>query len=113
MERDGVLTRDVKEGYVMKNDPLRKQVLVSPVIVPIEEKKLFEDQLDGNDLIMKPKLAKVLSGGPAEPYLTKPEGRVELVSIPIKNGVDVKGDIVNEVGTEFSRRVFGNFHRRV
>ena len=50
MERDGVLTRDVKKGYVMKNDPLRKQVLVSPVIVPIGEKKLFEDQLDGNDL---------------------------------------------------------------
>ena len=49
----------------------------------------------------KPKLAKVLSGGPAEPFLTKSEGRVELVSIPIKNGVANKGDIVNVVGTEF------------
>ena len=57
----------------------------------------------------KPKLAKVRSGGPAEPFLTKPEGRVELVSIPIKNGVAVKGDIVDVVGTEFSGRVFGIF----
>ena len=50
MERDGVLTSDVKEGYVMKNDPFRKQMLVSPVIVPIEEGKFFGDQLDGIDL---------------------------------------------------------------
>ena len=56
----------------------------------------------------KPKLVKVLSGGPAELFLTKPEGRVELVSIPIKNGVAVKGDIVNVVGTEISWRVFGD-----
>ena len=140
MERDGVLTRNVKEGYVMKNDPFRKQMLVSPVVVPIEDGKLFDDQLDGIDLTTisyfqlrpgkheesykkkrvtlregteedtddeddcnirtelpsrkKPKLAKVLSGGPVEPFLTKPEGRVELVSVPIKNGVAVKGDIV-------------------
>ena len=139
----------------MKNDPFRKQMLVSPVVVPIEDGKFFDNQLDGIDLTTisyfqlrpgkheesykkkrvtlregteedtddeddcnirtelpsrkKPKLAKVLSGGPVEPFLTKPEGRVELVSVPIKNGVAVKGDIVNVVGTEFSWRVFGIF----
>ena len=41
MERDGVLTRNVKEGYVMKNDPFRKQMLVSPVVVPIEDGKFL------------------------------------------------------------------------
>ena len=51
----------------------------------------------------------MLSGGPAEPFLTKPESYVELVSIPIKNGVAVEGDIVNVVGTEFSLRLFGIF----
>ena len=50
MERDGVLTKNVKEGYVMKNDPFRKQMLVSPVVVPIEEGNFFDDQLDGIDL---------------------------------------------------------------
>ena len=51
----------------------------------------------------------MLSGGPAERFLTKPEGRVELISIPVKNGDAVKGDIVNVVDTEFSWRVFGIF----
>ena len=50
MECDGVLTRNVKEGYVMKKDPFRKQMLVSPVVVPIKEGKFFDDQLDGIDL---------------------------------------------------------------
>ena len=50
MERDGVMTRNVKEGYVMKNDPFRKQMLVSPVVVPIEDGKFFDDQLDEIDL---------------------------------------------------------------
>ena len=49
-DRDGVLTRDVKEGNVMKNDPFRKQMLVSPVVVPIEEGQFFDDQLDGMNL---------------------------------------------------------------
>ena len=34
----------------------------------------------------KPNLAKTLTGGRAEPFRNKPEGRVELVSIPVKNG---------------------------
>ena len=46
MERDGVLTRNVKEGYVMKNDPFRKQMLVSHVVVPIEDAEFVDDQLD-------------------------------------------------------------------
>ena len=57
----------------------------------------------------KPKFAKTLSGGPSELFRNKPEGRVALVSIPIINGVAVKGDIVNVVGTEFSWRVIGIF----
>ena len=46
MERDGVLTRNVKDGYVMKNDPFRKQMLLSPVVVPIEDAEFVDDQLD-------------------------------------------------------------------
>ena len=34
----------------MKNDPFRKQMLVSPVVVPIEEGKFFDDQVHGIDL---------------------------------------------------------------
>jgi len=157
-DRDGVMTREVKLGYVMKNDPFRKQMLVSPVVVPIEEGKFLDDQLDRIDLTTisyfqlrpgkheetskkkvtfqeetefeedtddedgcnirtelpsrkKPKLAQKtkLFGGPTDPFENKPEGRVTLVSIPIRNGVAVRGDIVSVKGTVFSWRVNGIF----
>ena len=133
-------------------------MLVSPVVVPIEEGKFLDDQLDRIDLTTisyfqlrpgkheetskkkvtfqeetefeedtddedgcnirtelpsrkKPKLAQKtkLSGGPTDPFENKPEGRVTLVSIPIRNGVAVRGDIVSVKGTVFSWRVNGIF----
>ena len=36
--KDGVRhLGDIEEGFVMKNDPFRKEMLISPVVIPIEE----------------------------------------------------------------------------
>ena len=50
LEREGVLMRDVKEGYVMKNYAIRKEMLVSPVVDPIEEVKIFDIQQNRIDI---------------------------------------------------------------
>ena len=50
--KDGVRhIRDIEEGFVMKNDPFRKEMLISPVVIPIEENVFFEEQLENVNLI--------------------------------------------------------------
>ena len=40
--KDGVRhIGDIEEGFVMKNDPFRKEMLISPVVIPIEENVFF------------------------------------------------------------------------
>ena len=35
----------------MKNDPFRKEMLISPVVIPIEEKVFFDEQLENVNLV--------------------------------------------------------------
>ena len=83
-----------------KMNLFKKKIQTAETIATSELNCLLEKKL---------KFAKTLFGGPAEPFRKKPEGRVEVVSFPIKNGVAVKGVIVNVTGTEFSWRVNGIF----
>ena len=50
LDRDGLLTGDIKEGYVMKNNPFLKKMLVSPIMVPIVEGKFLYEHLEGIDV---------------------------------------------------------------
>ena len=62
--------RDVKEEYAMKEVLFRKQMLVSPVVVPIEEEKLFDHQLDEIDLTTI-SYFQLRTGKHEEPYKKK------------------------------------------
>ena len=42
---------DIEEGFVMKNDPFRKEMLISPVLIPIEENVFFDEQLENLNLV--------------------------------------------------------------
>ena len=42
---------DIEEGFVMKNDPFRKEMLISPVVIPIEENLFFDEQLEKVKLV--------------------------------------------------------------
>ena len=153
LDKDGLLTGDIKEGYVMKNDPLLKKMLVSPIMVLIVEGKFLDEQLKGIDVTTisyfqlrpehcetsrrgkhkrateqpegerdesededdrfniriqgpskKTKVVKkkpALIGGPSDPFLNRPNGRVNLVCIPISTGVVMKGDTLSLMGTDW------------
>ena len=50
--KDGVRhIGDIEEGFVMKNDPFRKEMLISPVVIPIEESVFFDEQLENAILV--------------------------------------------------------------
>ena len=50
--KDGVRhKRDIEEGFVMKNDPFRKEMLISPVVIPKEENFFFDEQLENVILV--------------------------------------------------------------
>ena len=50
--KDGVRhIGDIEEGFVMKNDPFRKEMLISPVVIPIEENVFFDEQLENVNLV--------------------------------------------------------------
>ena len=50
--KDGVRHKgDIEEGFIMKNDPFRKEMLISPVVIPIEENHFFDEQLEKLNLI--------------------------------------------------------------
>ena len=50
--KDGVRhIGDIEEGFVMKNDPFRKEMLISPVVIPMEENVFFEEQLENVNLV--------------------------------------------------------------
>ena len=50
--KDGVRhIGDIEEDFVMKNDPFRKEMLISPVVIPIEENVFFDEQLENVTLV--------------------------------------------------------------
>ena len=50
--KDGVRPiGDIEEGFVMKHDPFRKEMLISPVVIPIEENVFFDEQLENVNLV--------------------------------------------------------------
>ena len=50
--KDGVRhIGDIEEGYVMKNDPFRKEMLISPVVIPIEENLFFDETPENVNLV--------------------------------------------------------------
>ena len=62
----------------------------------------------------------VLIGGPSDPFLNKPNSRVNLICIPISTGVVIKSDTVSLMGTDwkvndlyFSKKIFLEVEKRV
>ena len=50
--KDGVRhIGDIDEGFVMKNYPFRKEMLISPVVIPIEENLFLDEHLEKVNLV--------------------------------------------------------------
>ena len=50
--KDGVRNiGDIEEGFVMKIDPFCKEMLISPVVIPMEENLFFAKQLENVNLV--------------------------------------------------------------